>query len=151
MPLNVNGNYVSPVWVDDTAPYIDADELNAMGGAVQGAVEYDRAMTLTAAQRRQARSNIQASRIFNVDTIIDSSAWTALGDTWIFDYPLSEAEPNAMYGFFAHRGNETAAAYDMLESAKIVIQVITGAIRYICLGSKPLDSAIVRAVMIAAE
>lgn len=151
MPLNVNGNYVSPVWVDDTAPYIDADELNAMGGAIQGAVEYDRPMALTTAQRRQARSNIEAARIFKIDAIIDSGAWTASGGTWIFDYTLSEAVPNALYGFFAHRGNETAAMYDMLESAKIVIQVITGTVRYICLGDKPTGSAIVRAVMIAAE
>lgn len=151
MPLNVNGNYVSPVWVDDTAPYIDADELNAMGGAIQGAVEYDRPMALTAAQRQQARMNMGASKIFKVDTLIETSAWTEQDGTWIFDYPFSEAVPNALYGFFAHRGNETAAAYDMLESAKIVIRVLTGAIRYICLGTKPASSAIVRAVMIFAE
>lgn len=151
MPLNSAGTYVNPGWVDETAPALDADELNAMSNAIQGAVEYDRPMALTVAQRKQARVNIEAARIFKIDAIIDSSAWTALGDTWIFDYPLSEAVPNALYGFFAHRGNETAAAYDMLESAKIVIQVITGTIRYICLGDKPTGSAIVRAVMIAAE
>lgn len=63
MPLDTNGKYVapSPEWTNDNEPAIDADELNAMSGAIAGAVEYDRALSLTDAQKEQARSNIGAA------------------------------------------------------------------------------------------
>lgn len=61
MPLDTNGVYVSPTWVDDNEPAIDADELNAMSGAIAGAVEHDRAQTLSSAAQTQARTNIGAA------------------------------------------------------------------------------------------
>ena len=61
MPLDTNGIYVSPTWVDDNEPAIDADELNAMSRAIAGAVEYDRTQALTSAQQAKARSNIGAA------------------------------------------------------------------------------------------
>ncbi len=61
MPINTNGTYVSPTWVNENEPALDADELNAMSGAIAGAVEYDRDMTLTAEQQTQARTNINAA------------------------------------------------------------------------------------------
>ena len=35
MPI-VNGQYVAPTWVNDSAPALDADELNAMSSAIEG-------------------------------------------------------------------------------------------------------------------
>ena len=63
MPLDTNGKYVapSPEWTNDNEPAIDADELNAMSGAIAGAVEYDRSLSLTETQQQQARSNIGAA------------------------------------------------------------------------------------------
>lgn len=61
MPINANGTYVSPNWVNDNEPAIDADELNAMGKAVEGAVEYDRSMQLSSDQQSRARANINAA------------------------------------------------------------------------------------------
>lgn len=63
MPLDTNGKYVapSPEWTNDNEPAIDADELNAMSGAIAGAVEYDRSLSLTASDQEQARSNIGAA------------------------------------------------------------------------------------------
>ena len=63
MPLDTNGKYVapSPEWTNDNEPAIDADELNAMSGAIAGAVEYDRELTLTEEEQEQARSNIGAA------------------------------------------------------------------------------------------
>lgn len=61
MPLDTNGNYVSPTWVNDNEPAIDAEELNAMSGAIAGAVEYDREMTLNDDQQTTARGNIGAA------------------------------------------------------------------------------------------
>lgn len=59
MPLH-NGVYVSPDFVDGEAPALSASEMNAMAGAVQGAVEYDRPMELTQTQKSQAVENIGA-------------------------------------------------------------------------------------------
>ena len=61
MPLDTNGNYVSPTWVNVNEPAIDAEELNAMSGAIAGAVEYDREMTLNDDQQTTARGNIGAA------------------------------------------------------------------------------------------
>ena len=61
MPLQ-NGVYVSPTFVNDSSPALSADEMNAMAGAVQGAVEYDREMELSEAQKNQAAGNIGALR-----------------------------------------------------------------------------------------
>lgn len=63
MPLDTNGKYVapSPEWTNDNEPAIDADELNAMSGAIAGAVEYDRSLSLTSSEQEQARSNIGAA------------------------------------------------------------------------------------------
>lgn len=57
MPLE-NGQYVAPTFVNDSAPALSADEMNAMAGSVQGAVEYDRAQTLTDAEKTQALGNM---------------------------------------------------------------------------------------------
>ena len=59
MPLE-NGKYVAPEFVNDTAPALSADEMNAMAGAVAGAVEFDRALELSNAQKTQAVNNIGA-------------------------------------------------------------------------------------------
>ena len=61
MPIDTPGVYVSPTWVNDNEPAIDADELNAMSGAIAGSVEYDRAQTISSAGQAQARSNIGAA------------------------------------------------------------------------------------------
>jgi hypothetical protein len=63
MPLDTNGQYVapSPAWTNDNEPAIDADELNAMSGAIAGAVEYDRAQTISSTDQAQARTNIGAA------------------------------------------------------------------------------------------
>ena len=53
MPLQ-DGQYVAPTFVNDSAPALNADEMNAMAQAVEGAVEYDRPMELTEAQKAQA-------------------------------------------------------------------------------------------------
>ena len=59
MPLE-NGKYVAPEFVNDTAPALSADEMNAMAGAVAGAVEFDRALELSNEQKTQAVNNIGA-------------------------------------------------------------------------------------------
>lgn len=61
MPTNTNGTYVAPTWVNDNEPALDADELNAMSGAIAGAVEYDRSMSLSSSQQETARTNIGAA------------------------------------------------------------------------------------------
>lgn len=61
MPTNTNGTYVAPTWTNENEPALDADELNAMSGAIAGAVEYDRSMSLNAAQQGTARTNIGAA------------------------------------------------------------------------------------------
>lgn len=61
MPLQ-DGQYVAPTFVNDSAPALNADEMNAMAQAVEGAVEYDRPMELTEAQKAQAAENIGALR-----------------------------------------------------------------------------------------
>lgn len=61
MPLQ-DGQYVAPTFVNDSAPALNADEMNAMAQAVEGAVEYDRAMNLTEEQKAQAAENIGALR-----------------------------------------------------------------------------------------
>lgn len=59
MPL-VDGQYTNPGFVNDSAPALNASEVNALATAVEGAVEYDRAQTLTDSQAAQARGNIGA-------------------------------------------------------------------------------------------
>lgn len=61
MPTNTNGTYVAPTWTNENEPALDADELNAMSGAIAGAVEYDRSMSLNATQQGTARTNIGAA------------------------------------------------------------------------------------------
>ena len=39
MPL-VNGQYTNPGFVNDSAPALNASEVNALADAVEGAVEY---------------------------------------------------------------------------------------------------------------
>lgn len=56
MPLS-NGVYVAPTFVNDQSPALDAAEMNAMARAVAGALEYDRAQSLTTAQKQQVANN----------------------------------------------------------------------------------------------
>lgn len=77
MPLNTDGTYVSPTWANDNAPAINAQELNYMCRAIQGAVEYDREMALDSSQKELARQNIGAASQADVDALI--AAVRALG------------------------------------------------------------------------
>lgn len=56
MPLS-NGVYVAPTFVNDQSPALDAEEMNSMARAVAGALEYDRAQSLTTAQKQQLANN----------------------------------------------------------------------------------------------
>lgn len=60
MPLNANGEYTAPTFVNDGPPALNASEMNALAGAAAGAVEFDRAQTLSDAQKAQAIANMGA-------------------------------------------------------------------------------------------
>lgn len=60
MPLNGNGVYTAPTFVNDGPPALNATEMNALAGAAAGAVEYDRPQTLSDAQKAQAIANMGA-------------------------------------------------------------------------------------------
>lgn len=60
MPLNGNGEYTAPTFVNDGPPALNASEMNALAGAAAGAVEFDRAQTLSDAQKDQAIANMGA-------------------------------------------------------------------------------------------
>ena len=148
MGLNQSGQYENPGWQNDTAPALNATELNAMSNAIAGAVEYDRAQTLTAAQARQARQNIYASRVTFLDAMIGASDWTSEGTLYYFDNPMSTlTQVTAPFGFFVHKSNENADTYDMIEAAKIVVEVTSGNVRFICLGTKPTVTVLLRAII----
>ncbi len=89
MPLNTNGQYESPTFVNDSAPALDATEMNAMAGAVQGAVEYDRSQSsLTNTQKQQAASNIGAVQYIS-QTLTEAQQIQALANLGApsFNYP----------------------------------------------------------------
>lgn len=60
MPLNGNGEYTAPTFVNDGPPALNASEMNALAGAAAGAVEFDRVQTLSDAQKAQAIANMGA-------------------------------------------------------------------------------------------
>lgn len=67
MPIT-NGVYTAPTFVNNSAPALDADEMNAMARAVAGAVEFDRTQALTSAQKQQVAQNIGAVSV-NLQTL----------------------------------------------------------------------------------
>ena len=75
MPLN-NGQYEAPTFVNGSAPAINASELNAMAGAVEGAVEYDRAQTLTDAEKAQALANLGGAKKSAYEVQALSANWS---------------------------------------------------------------------------
>lgn len=84
MPLQ-DGKYVAPTFVDGTAPALSASEMNAMAGAVQGAVEYDRALSLTDAQKNQALNNIDALKK-STQSLTDTQKSQVLGNIGAVSY-----------------------------------------------------------------
>lgn len=84
MPLQ-DGKYVAPTFVDGTAPALSASEMNAMAGAVQGAVEYDRALSLTDTQKNQALNNIDALKK-STQSLTDTQKSQVLGNIGAVSY-----------------------------------------------------------------
>lgn len=84
MPLQ-DGQYVAPTFVDGTAPALSAAEMNAMAGAVQGAVEYDRAQELTVEQMNRAAANMGVLRL-DTQTLTEEQKSQVLGNIGAVSY-----------------------------------------------------------------
>lgn len=136
MPLQ-NGLYVAPVWRNDQSPAIDADELNAMSGAIQGAVEYDRTMALTDAQKTKARSNIGAPTIKTISTVISSDSWVVSGDTSVAEISYSDLTGSEFITMTLNPGDASALMYDAFQAAKIVPEPGVGSIYLVAYGTEP--------------
>lgn len=138
MPLDTNGNYAAPTWVNDNEPAIDADELNAMSGAIAGAVEYDREMDLSPSDKKRARANIGAEQA-------NKNTYVALSNAWAGEeapYTQTITVENAASGkptYIALDGyNVTEAQYDEWMSGKIVLRSVgSGTVTIAALGTKP--------------
>ena len=136
MPL-VNGQYAAPTWVNDSAPAINASELNAMSGAIAGAVEYDRVQNLTTAQKSVARVNIGCPSIYVASKALLSSGWSGSSAPYTQSVTDSNIGSSGAYIDF-HLYGSTASVYDMFAAAKIVISSVTnGSFTLSALGDKP--------------
>lgn len=136
MPIDTNGRYVAPTWVDDNEPAIDADELNAMSGAIQGAVEYDRAMNLTSTQKERARNNIGVPYIYVGQASLLSSNWSGSSAP----YTQTVTNSNIQSGSYIILKNicSTESNYDQFENAKLIVSAINnGSFTLSAIGEKP--------------
>lgn len=89
--------YTPTSWVNNSAPAIDADNLNHLESGVQVATEratesirYDQAQSLTSAQQAQARSNLALSSFYVPIAVEPSGDTTGATDT-----PLIQAALNS--------------------------------------------------------
>lgn len=136
MPL-VDGQYQAPTFVNDSAPALNATEMNAMAGAVEGAVEYDRTQSLSAAQKTAARGNIAA---------IAASAYTAqaLAANWVgASAPYTNTITVTGLSATAHivvgpASTTTAAQFEAISDGEIICTAqAAGSITLTAYGEKP--------------
>ena len=136
MPL-VDGQYQAPTFVNDSAPALNATEMNAMAGAVEGAVEYDRTQSLSAAQNTAARENIAA---------IAASAYTAqaLAANWVgASAPYTNTITVTGLSATAHivvgpASTTTAAQFEAISDGEIICAAqAAGSITLTAYGEKP--------------
>lgn len=147
MPL-VNGQYVAPTWVNDNPPAINAAELNAMSGAIAGAVEFDRNQNLTSSQKSNARNNIGCPSIIVENKALLSSGWS--GSSAPYTYTITDANitTSSAYVDFRLYGGD-ASVFAMYESAKIILSSVTqGSFTVSAMGVKPTSIITIQYVVL---
>jgi len=147
MPL-VNGQYTAPTWVNDSAPAINASELNAMSGAIAGAVEFDRSQSLTTSQKETARNNIGCPSVFIKQANLMSGNWSGASAPYTQTITDSDIKAYGSYVLLTCDGS-SEVVFDMFTAAKIIItNVSAGQFTAKALGEKPTYLIPVRYVII---
>lgn len=136
MPIQ-DGQYVAPTFVNDAAPALNASEMNALAGAAAGAVEYDRTMALTSAQKQKARENIQAvsANAITVQALYANWAGASAPFTNTINVTGVTATNNIVVGLSP---NTSAAQYEAFSDGEIICTAQgAGTITMTAYGTKP--------------
>lgn len=136
MPL-VDGQYQAPTFVNNAAPALNASEMNAMAGAVQGAVEYDRSQSLSASEKTAARTNIAAIAASAYTATVAAANWSGNVAPYTNTVTVTGLSATA-HIVVGPAASTTAAQFEAISDGEIVCTAqAAGSITLTAYGEKP--------------
>ena len=136
MPL-VDGQYQAPTFVNNAAPALNASEMNAMAGAVQGAVEYDRSQSLSTSQKTAARTNIAAISASAYTVTVAAANWSGNAAPYTNTVTVTGLSATA-HIVVGPAASTTAAQFEAISDGEIVCTAqAAGSITLTAYGEKP--------------
>ena len=136
MPL-VNGQYQAPTFVNNSSPALNASEMNAMAGAVQGAVEYDRTQSLSSVQKTSARVNIGAIAASAYSVTVAAANWSGNAAPYTNSVTVAGLSATA-HIVVGPAASTTATQFEAISDGEIVCTAqAAGSITLTAYGEKP--------------